>query len=165
MSNFLKIIAFFYLCCSTNSKLNIFTATSNLKCSASTHDNESITKECNDAPSYDRMLQYRTFDEYVLDHEYDNDGLIFLASLYLDTNSHDFGEFFSNRTGIIILTVIIGIFIIIWIPLLFCWKERCGMFDDCINDIECCFIFWNILTYFLFAAAFSFIIVCIIFGT
>lgn len=165
MSKFLKFVIFFYLYCFTKSKLNIFTTSSNSICSTSNHDKQSIKKECSDAPSYDRMLDYKTFDEYTLDHLYDNDGLRFFASLYLDTNSHDFGDFFSNRTGIIILIVIAGIFIILWLPILFCWKERCGIFDDCINDTKCCYIFWNFLTYLLFAAVFSFIIVCIVFGT
>ena len=138
---------------------------SNQLCSLSTYDNRSITKECINGPKKEtRILEYRTFDEYISSHSYKHNGLNFYTSLYVDTDYHNFWDFMDGGTIIIILFIIVIIFLIAWIPLICCWKYSCCLYDECCTDKKNLIIFWHIITYTLFGAILSFIIICIIFS-
>lgn len=137
----------------------------NYLCSQPTYDNISITQECiSGPPKTTRILQYETFDDYIAKHNYKHNGLPFYASLLVDTNYHNFWDFMDGGMVIILLLSISIILFIAWIPMIFCWKYECCIFDECCTDNKCCKIFLNILIYFLIIALLSFIIVCIIFS-
>ena len=75
----------------TSSKIITNIYSSNQLCSLLTYDNRSITKECKDGPKKEtRMLNYRTFDEYISSNSYKHNGLHFYSSLYVDTDYHNF---------------------------------------------------------------------------
>ena len=143
--------------------INIYS--SNQECSLLAYDNRSITKECKNGPKKEtRVLKYITFDEYISSHSYKHNGLNFYSSLYVDTDYHHFWDFMDGGTIIIILFIIFLIFLIAWIPLICCWKYSCCLYNECCTDSKNLIIFWHIITYLLFGASLSFIIVCIIFA-
>ena len=138
---------------------------SNQVCAITTYDNLSITEECLDGPrKKERILQYKTFDQFISAHHYKHNGLPFYSSFYVDTDFHHFWDFMDGGMTILLEFIIALIIIIAWIPFICCWKYNCCIFDECCIDRNYCIIFWNILTYLLFAAIFSFIIICIIFA-
>ena len=129
-------------------------------CATTSYSKSDIQDECDNGPSsYDRILKYKTFSNYISNHDYHSNGLNYVTSLLVDNDSHHFGNFMNDGVGMIILYIIDGLMLIAWIPLLCCWRKRCCLFDDCLYEDDCCIIFWHILTYFLAAAIFSFIIV------
>ena len=134
-------------------------------CATTSYKKTDIQEECNDGPgSYDRILKYNTFYGYISNHDYHNNGLNYVTSLFVDSETHHFGNFMNDGVGMIILYIIDGLMLLGWIPLLCCWKKRCCLFDECLSHDDCCIIFWHILTYFLAAAMLSFIIVVLCFG-
>lgn len=134
-------------------------------CATTSYSKSDIQDECVNGPSsYDRILKYQTFSKYILNHDYHSNGLNYVTSLLVDSNSHHFGNFMNDGVGMIILYIIDGLMLLAWIPLLCCWRKRCCLFDECLYEDDCCIIFWHILTYFLAAAIFSFIIVVLCFG-
>ena len=134
-------------------------------CATTSYSKSDIQDECDSGPSsYDRILKYKTFSNYISNHDYHSNGLNYVTSLLVDNDSHHFGNFMNDGVGMIILYIIDGLMLIAWIPLLCCWRKRCCLFDDCLYEDDCCIIFWHILTYFLAAAIFSFIIVVLCFG-
>ena len=134
-------------------------------CATTSYSKSDIQDECDNGPSsYDRILKYKTFSNYISNHDYHSNGLNYVTSLLVDNDSHHFGNFMNDGVGMIILYIIDGLMLIAWIPLLCCWRKRCCLFDDCLYEDDCCIIFWHILTYFLAAAIFSFIIVVLCFG-
>ena len=163
----IKIFIIIYILCFnlSTSKLISNRLEQNSLCSLSTYDNASVTKECKNGPKKDkRILQYQTFSQYISSNDYKANGLPFYTSFFVDTDLHNFWEFMDGGMYIIIMLIITIIFIIAWIPLIFCWYYKCCLFDDCLTNHKCCFVFWHVLTYTLFAAILSFIIVCIIFS-
>ena len=134
-------------------------------CSTTSYSKSSIEDECSSGPSsYDRILKYNTFSNYISNHDYHSNGLNYVTSLLVDSSTHHFGNFMNDGAGMIILYIIDGLMLLGWIPLLCCWNKRCALFDDCLYEDNCCIIFWHILTYFLAAAILSFIIVVLCFG-
>ena len=134
-------------------------------CAKTSYSKSDIKEECDDGPSsYDRILKYRNFQNYISSHDYHSNGLNYVTSLFVDEETHHFGNFMNDGVGIIILYIIDCLMIIGWIPLICCWRKRCCLFDECIYTNECCGIFWHILTYFLAAAILSFLIVVLCFG-
>ena len=134
-------------------------------CSKTSYSKSEIQDECDYGPnSYERVLKYSSFSSYISNHDYHSNGLNYVTSLFVDTDSHHFGNFMNDGVGMIILYIIDGLLLIGWIPLLCCWKKRCALFDECLYEDDCCNIFWHILTYFLAAAIFSFLIVVLCFG-
>jgi hypothetical protein len=134
-------------------------------CSSTSYSKSDIENECSYGPSsYDRILKYSTFSNYIGNHDYHSNGLNYVTSLLVDSSTHHFGNFMNDGVGMIILYIIDGLFLLAWIPILCCWKKRCCLFDDCLYDNDCCLIFWHILTYFLAAAILSFLIVVLCFG-
>ena len=134
-------------------------------CSSTTYDNTSVTEECISGPKKEkRILQYSTYEEYMSSRNFKHNGLPFYSSLYVDTDFHDLGDFMDGGMIIIYFFIITLIFLIAWIPMIFCWKYRCCLFDESCTESKNCFIFWNVVTYVIFAAILSFIIVCIIFA-
>ena len=134
-------------------------------CSITTYDNTSVTEECLDGPKKDtRVLEYKTFEDYILDNSFKHNGLAFYSSLFVDTDYHNFGDFMDGGMVIIILFIIALILLIAWIPLICCWKHEVCLFDECCIENQCCFILWNIINYILLAAVLAFIIVSIIFA-
>ena len=134
-------------------------------CATTSYSKSDIQEECSDGPSsFDRILKYRTFSNYISAHDYSSNGLNYVTSLLVDSESHHFGNFMKNGAGVIILYIISGLMLLGWIPIFICWRKRCCMFDDCLYQNNCCIIFWHILTYFLAAAILSFLIVVLCFG-
>ena len=134
-------------------------------CAIKSYSESDIQEECNDGPSsYDRILRYNSFVGYISNHNYHSNGLNYVTSLLVDSDTHHFGNFMNDGVGMIILYIIDGLLLIGWIPLLCCWKKRCCLFGECLYEDDCCIIFWHILTYFLAAAILSFIIVVLCFG-
>ena len=134
-------------------------------CASTTYSKSQIQEECNDGPSsYDRVLKYNSFSRYISAHDYHTNGLNYVTSLFVDSDTHHFGNFMNDGAGMIILYIIDGLMLLGWIPILICWRKRCCIFDDCLYENDCCVIFWHILTYFLAAAIFSFLIVVLCFG-
>ena len=134
-------------------------------CSQTTYDNASITEECLNGPKKNtRILDYQTFDQYISSRNYKHNGLPFYSSLFVDTDFHHFWDFMDGGMIMIILFIISIIFFIAWIPMIFCWKFNCCLFDECCTNTKHCRIFWHLLIYILFAAILSFIIVDIIFA-
>ena len=134
-------------------------------CASTTYSKSQIQEECNDGQSsYDRVLKYNSFSRYISAHDYHTNGLNYVTSLFVDSDSHHFGNFMNDGAGMIILYIIDGLMLLGWIPILICWRKRCCIFDDCLYENDCCVIFWHILTYFLAAAIFSFLIVVLCFG-
>jgi hypothetical protein len=144
---------------------NYFRSLETATCASTSYDKKEIQEECEDGPSsYDRVLKYGTFQVYISDHDYHSNGLNYVTSLFVDSDTHHFGNFMNDGVGMIILYIIDGLMLIAWVPLLCCWKKRCCIFDECLYEDDCCIIFWHILTYFLAAAILSFIIVVLCFG-
>ena len=144
---------------------NYFRSLTSATCATTSYDKKEIQEECEDCPnSYDRILKYTTFRNYILDHSYHSNGLNYVTSLFVDSDTHHFGNFMNDGVGMIILYIIDGLILIAWVPLLCCWRKRCCIFDECLYEDDCCIIFWHILTYFLAAAILSFIIVVLCFG-
>ena len=134
-------------------------------CMATSYKKSEIQDECEDGPgSYERVLKYNTFSNYISAHSYHTNGLNYVTSLFVDSNSHHFGNFMNDGVGMIILYIIDGLLLLGWVPLLFCWKKRCCIFDECLYEDDCCLLFWHILTYILAAAILSFLIVVLSFG-
>ena len=186
-NNFIILIILLIIISSSNSKLNnenklykdflspkyspnkigynYFRSLETATCATTNYDKKEIQEECEDGPnSYDRILKYGTFLFYISDHDYHSNGLNYVTSLFVDSESHHFGNFMNDGVGMIILYIIDGLMLISWVPLLFCWRKRCCIFDECLYEDDCCIIFWHILTYFLAAAILSFIIVVLCFG-
>ena len=111
-----------------------------------------------------RLAKYKTFEEYSRANNYKNSGLAFTTSLFVDTDYHDFGDFMDGGNLIIILFILSIFFLLMWIPMICCWRKKVCIFDKHCFENECCTIYWHIITYVLFAAVLSFIIVCIIFS-
>ena len=144
---------------------NYFRSLETATCSTTSYDKSEIQEECQDGPSsIDRILKYISFQLYISDHDYHKNGLNYVTSLFVDSDTHHFGNFMNDGVGMIILYIIDGLMLLGWVPLLCCWKKRCCIFDDCLYEDDCCIIFWHILTYFLAAAILSFIIVVLCFG-
>ena len=134
-------------------------------CASTSYSKSNIKEECDYGPSsYDRLLQYNTFSNYISSHSYHSNGLNYVTSFFVDDSTHHFGNFMNDGVGMIILYIIFGLMIIGWIPILICWRKRCCLFDDCIYENDCCIIFYHILTYFLVAANIAFLIVILCFG-
>ena len=162
---YLFIILFIILLSKTHSFDTSLIQTSNQICSATTYDNTSVTDECYDGPSKrTRVLQYRTFANYMSDHSFKSNGLPFYSSLYVDGDAHNLGDFMNGGIVIDIFLFISIALLVAWIPMLFCWKYRVCIFDECCIRSKCCFCFWNFIIYVVLAAVLSFIIVCIIFA-
>jgi hypothetical protein len=134
-------------------------------CKATTYSKADIQEECDDGiASYERILKYSSYSNYISAHSYHSNGLNYVTSFFVDSDTHHFGNFMRDGVGMIILYIIDGLLLLGWIPLLICWKNRCCMFDECLYGDDCCIVFWHILTYFLAAAIFSFLLVVLIFG-
>ena len=134
-------------------------------CATTSYSKSDIQEECSDGPSsFDRILKYRTFSNYISANDYSSNGLNYVTSLLVDSETHHFGNFMKNGAGVIILYIISGLMLLGWIPIFICWRKRCCMFDGCLYQNNCCIIFWHILTYFLAAAILSFLIVVLCFG-
>ena len=134
-------------------------------CSSTSYSKSDIEDECRYGPSsYDRILKYSSFSTYIGNHDYHSNGLNYITSLLVDSDTHHFGNFMNDGVGMIILYIIDGLILLGWIPILCCWRKRCCLFDDCLYKDDCCLIFWHILTYFLAAAILSFLIVVLCFG-
>ena len=134
-------------------------------CASTSYSKTDIQEECNDGPSsYDRILAYNSFSSYISAHDYHTNGLHYVTSLLVDSETHHFGNFMNDGAGMIILYIIDGLMLLGWIPIFCCWRKRCVIFDDCLYGSDCCVIFWHILTYFLAAANLSFLIVVLVFG-
>ena len=129
-------------------------------CASTTYSKSQIQEECNDGPSsYDRVLKYNSFSRYISAHDYHTNGLNYVTSLFVDSDTHHFGNFMNDGAGMIILYIIDGLMLLGWIPILICWRKRCCIFDDCLYENDCCVIFCHILIYFLVVLIFSFLIV------
>ena len=136
-----------------------------LSCGSTSYSKSEIQEECDNGPSgYNRILKYSTFSSYISNHDYHTNGLNYITSLFVDNDTHHFGNFMNDGVGMIILYIIDGLLLLGWVPLLICWKKRCCIFDDCLYEDDCCLIFWHILTYFLAAAILSFLTVVLCFG-
>ena len=134
-------------------------------CATTSYSKSDIKSECDYGPSsYDRLLQYRTFSNYISSHSYHSNGLNYVTSFFVDQDTHHYGNFMNDGVGMIILYIIDGLMILGWIPLICCWRKRCCLFDECLYDNDSCVIFWHILTYVLAAANLSFLIVVLCFG-
>jgi hypothetical protein len=135
-------------------------------CASTSYSKSDIQKECNKGPnSYDRILKYNTFGNYITYHDYHSNGLNYITSLLVDSDTHHYGNFINDCAAMIILLILGGLILISWIPLLYCWRKRCCIFGNCLYEDDCCIVFWHIITYFFAAAIFSFIIVVLVFGT
>ena len=151
--------------CTKKEKNYFFRSLATDTCATTSYSRSDIQTECNKGPnSYDKVLKYPTFQNYITDHSYHSNGLNYVTSLFVDSDTHHFGNFMNDGVGMIILYIIDGLMLIGWVPLLICWKKRCLLFDDCLYEDDCCIIFWHILTYFLAAAMLSFLIVVLCFG-
>ena len=156
----------------SNSKItNLYSENKSLReliiatCAKTSYRQNEILDECNYGPAFfERVLKYNSYSGYISNHDYHSNGLNYVTSLFVDNESHHFGNFMNDGVGMIILFIIDGILLLGWIPLLCCWKKRCGLFDERLWHDECCIIFWHILTYFLAAAMLSFAIVVLCFG-
>ena len=152
-------------CEKEDNSYNYLRALSTETCMTTNYKKSEIQDECEDGPSsYERVLKYNTFLNYISAHSYHVNGLNYVTSLFVDSESHHFGNFMNDGVGMIILYIIDGLLLLGWVPLLFCWKKRCCIFDECLYDDDCCLLFWHILTYILAAAMLSFLIVVLCFG-
>ena len=159
------ILLFIILLSKTHSFDTSLIQTSNQICSSTTYDNTSVTDECYDGPSKrTRVLQYRTFANYMSDHSFKSNGLPFYSSLYVDGDAHNLGDFMNGGIVIDIFLIISIVLLVAWIPILFCWKYQKCIFDECCIRSYGCFYLWNFIVYIFLAAVLSFIIVCIIFA-
>ena len=148
-----------------NKTYNYFRELETKLCSSTSYSKADVQEECNNGPSsFDRILKYSSYSNYISSHNYHSNGLNYVTSLLVDSDSHHFGNFMNDGAGMIILYIIDGLLLLGWAPLLCCWKKRCCIFDDCLYENECCIIFWHLLTYILAAAILSFIIVVLCFG-
>ena len=134
-------------------------------CATNSLSKSEIKEECSNGPSsYERILKYKTFSSYISNHDYYSNGLNYVTSLFVDSETHNFGNFMNEGAGIIILYIINGFMLLGWIPIFICWRYRCCIFDDCLYSNNCCVIFWHILTYFLALLVFIFLIVVLCFA-
>ena len=163
-----KQISFFLLIllfCQTKCKDISFAESVNQICSLTTYDNKSVTDECLAGPSKKtRILNYQTFESYIQDHSFKENGLAFYSSLYVDTDFHNFGDFMNSGMVIYVLIIISIVLLAVWIPIICCWKHEVCLFDECCIRNNCCFILLNIFIYIILVAILSFIIVGIIFA-
>jgi len=158
------LIYIFSLTIISNKQISLAETSSQI-CSSTTYDNTSVTEECLYGPSKrNRIVEYRTFEEYILDHSFKHNGLPFYSSLYVDSDYHNLGDFMNGGMVIYVLLIISIILLAAWIPLICCWKYEVCLFDECFIQNNCCFILWNFIIYVVLAAVLSFIIVCIIFA-
>ena len=158
------LIYIFSLTIISNKQISL-TETPSQICSSTTYDNTSVTEECLDGPSKRNwIVEYRTFEEYILGHSFKHKGLPFYSSLYVDSDYHNLGDFMNGGMVIYVLLIISIILLAAWIPLICCWKYEVCLFDECFIQNNCCFILWNFIIYVVLAAVLSFIIVCIIFA-
>ena len=148
------------------SKSNLFLSFStDYTCAKTSYSKSDIQEQCDNGPSsYDRVLKYNSFLYYINNHDYHSNGLNYVTSLFVDSDTHHFGNFMNDGVGMIILYIIDGLLLIGWIPLLCCWRKRCCLFNDCLYEDDCCIIFWHIFTYFWAASILSFLIVVLCFG-
>ena len=152
-------------CYQNNEGLNFLFSFSTDTCAKTSYSKSDIQKECSKGPSsYDRILKYTSFLNYINLHDYHSNGLNYVTSLFVDSDTHHFGNFMNDGAGMIILYIIDGLLLIGWIPLLYCWRKRCFLFNDCLYKDNCCILFWHIFTYFWAAAILSFLIVVLCFG-
>ena len=158
------LIYIFSLTIISNKQISLAETSSQI-CSSTTYDNTSVTEECLDGPSKrNRIVEYRTFEEYILGHSFKHNGLPFYSSLYVDSDYHNLGDFMNGGMVIYVLLIISIILLAAWIPLISCWKYEVCLFDECFIQNNCCFILWNFIIYVILAAVLSFIIVSIIFA-
>ena len=144
--------------------LNSFQETS-ANCATATYSKSNCDYECeNDLGNYEQILKYNSFSSYINNQDFNSNGLNYYASLFVDSEYHNFANFLNDGAGMIILIIIAIIIIIVWIPIICCWRKRCCLFDECLVEDECCKVFWHVTTYILAAAVLSFILVCICFG-
>ena len=95
------------LFCQTKCKDISFAESVNQICSLTTYDNKSVTDECLDGPSKrNRVVQYRTFANYMSDQSFKSNGLPFYSSLYVDGDAHNLGDFMNG--GIVIDIFLFG---------------------------------------------------------
>ena len=140
-------------------------AQSSSLCKSASYRKSNCDYECeNGLGNYKKILKYSSFSSYINDQNFNSNGLNYYTSLFVDSEYHNFANFLNDGAGMIILMAISIIIIIVWIPIIICWRFKCCIFDECTLEDECCIIFWHIITYFLSAAVLSFIIVCICFG-
>ena len=159
------ILVFNLIISKISSKQISFAETPIQICPSVTYDNTSVTKACMDGPSKStRVVEYRTFEDYMSDHSFKQNGLAFYSSLYVDSDYHDLGNFMNGGMVIYVLLIISIILLAVWIPIIFCWKHEVCLFDECCFQSKCCFILWNFIVFVILAAVLSFIIVCIIFA-
>ena len=134
-------------------------------CASTSYSKNDIQKECKKGPnSYIRMLRYNTFENYINNHNYHKNGLNYITSLLVDSETHHYGNFMNDCAGMIVLYILGGILLLSWIPLLCCWRKKCCLFGDCLYDDLCCIILWHVITYFFAAVVLSFIIIILVFG-
>ena len=146
-----------------NSNIKSFLETSSTTCTATTFSRSNVDSECkSDLGNYQKVLKYNSFSSYINAQSFKTSGLNYHASLFVDSEYHDFGDFVSG--GIIILIIVAIIIILAWIPLLCCWRKRCCLYDECLVEDECCKVFWHVISYVLAAIILSFLFVCVCFG-
>ena len=134
-------------------------------CAVTSYSKSEIKQECDDGPSsFDRVLRYNSFSNYISSHSYHSNGLNYVTSTFVDEDTHHYGNFMNDGVGIILLYIIDCLMILGWVPLLCCWRRRFCLFGDCIYQDGCCVIFWHIMTYILAAMNLSFLIVVLCFG-
>ena len=127
---------------SPKEKNNNFLRQLSYTCATTSYSKSDIKEECDDGPSsYERILKHLTFSNYISSHSYHSNGLYYVTSLFVDEETHHFGNFMNDGVGMIILYIIDGLILLGWIPLICCWRKRCCLFDDCIYENDCCIIF------------------------
>ena len=78
-----------------------------IDCSSTSYSKSDIEDECRYGPSsYDRILKYSTFSNYISNHDYHSNGLNYVTSLLVDSDTHHFGNFMNDGVGMIILYII-----------------------------------------------------------
>ena len=72
-------------------------------CSSTSYSKSDIEDECRYGPSsYDRILKYSSFSTYIGNHDYHSNGLNYITSLLVDSDTHHFGNFMNDGVGVII---------------------------------------------------------------
>ena len=68
-----------------NKKANYdFRFLSTENCATMSYSKSDIQDECDNGPSsYDRILKYKTFSNYIINHDYHSNGLYYVTSLHL----------------------------------------------------------------------------------
>ena len=73
-------------------------------CATTSYSKSQIQDECSYGPSsYDRILAYNSFSSYISGHDYHTNGLNYVTSLLVDSETHNFGNFMNDGAGMIIL--------------------------------------------------------------